>query len=162
MPYLIGTQNNKPMLASTEWVAALIMAEFRNTHPDVNAESQSMPEFNLHVDFGGMISTSGTPRLHLDHEDGEFRFYAHQRSGIVRLLEAALKAAGRDEYIKLESQVHILCITTEHALDILFRMEEDIIKEEEGRALKVCSDLIDSARKLPGAVVSQEHNLAMV
>ncbi|HUU80821.1 MAG TPA: hypothetical protein VMW90_05185 [Acidobacteriota bacterium] len=160
MRYLMGTKTSKAIVASNDWVATLISAEFASEN--IPYSRVRCPEMKLFLDFGGMISTAGTPRVHLDCEDGEFLFFAHQRRGVKRMIEQALKTAGPgEEYVRLESQYHTLCITTMHALEILYHLDSEDILAMEKDALACCSDMLEAIRKLPGVELSPEHNLAL-
>ena len=155
MPYMLGTANSPAYLCSTEWVCDLVAADL-----DVeSAAATRLDDFLLHVDLGGMISTYGTPKVSIDHEDGRFHFYIHHRSEIRAMLEKAIAKAGRDEYVTLNSAHHILCITPEHALHLLLGMEQEGFDEQEEKARAVCREMVNVVRNEPMMVLSSEHDL---
>jgi len=145
MTIIVGTKDSPVHFCSTEWVKELVKAELEAL-TDMPASVSDVPEIKLHVDFGGMISTK-IPRISIPHEDGEFIFYIHQRTGIRDLIEQALASAGKDEYVKIQSQNHLLCITTEHALHLLLQLDSDEMVGMEKDALVICRDIIESLRK---------------
>lgn len=157
MAFVVGAPGHPVYVCSTQWVADLLRAELE-TVEGLEASINDMEEFKLHVDFGGMLSTR-IQRVYIDHEDGEFSFYSHQRSGIREEFRKAIAGVGRDEYVKIPSQNHVLCVTPDHALQILFYMDNEDVVEMEREAKGICQEMVDSLRKLPEVKLGSQHDL---
>ena len=155
MSYLMGSANTLAHLCSNLWVAELLSAE---TGIEIGEDFE---EFNLHIDLGGMISVQGTPRFCIPHDDGAFFFYAHQRTAIRTALQTAVGSAGRDEFVKLNSRCFVLCITTEHALDLLLQIDSDEFIRGEVAAMKRCQQMVDSLRGDSQLRLAPQHDLSV-
>lgn len=157
MAFVVGSRSTPAHICSTEWVATLLKAELEALQEE-EVDVREIPEIKLTVDFGGMI-TSKIPKAFVDHEDGEFSFYVHQRTGIRELFQKAVADVGRDEFVKIRSQNHILCVTPDHALQILFYLDNELIIAMEEDAKNACQEALDVLREDARVEISAQHQL---
>jgi hypothetical protein len=157
MAFIVGANNILPRVCSTEWIAEIVKAElFASGHHDVEMTENN--NYNLFIDFGGALCR-GIVRATLDGKHGPFHFYTHQRAAISSMLNKAIGKAAGEVHVELQSQYHVLCIATSHALDLLYAMDEPLLVGMEEDASRNIEEVISTLRTSPYVELAPQHRM---